>query len=74
MAAAAATMTVTAKNGPGITMTAVVLTGVVEYTYNALKGTLYINCDQGQLNIDVNADTTWTTTVGTGPVQAVTIS
>lgn len=69
----AATMTVTGKNGPGISMTAVSLTGVLSYTYDAVKAVLQVNCNQGLINIDVSADTTWTTTISSGN-QAITIS
>ena len=68
------TATVTAKTGPALTATAMVLTGVTKMNFVTFPtSTLQVVCDQGQPYFDIQADTTLTATISAG-VITLTIS
>lgn len=78
----AVTATVTAKTGPGLTVTAQALTGVTKMNFafgpqsnpNSKQNVLFVSCDQGDLQFDINATTTVTCTITAGGNAAWTIS
>lgn len=72
-AATSATLTVTGKTGAGLTMTAQVFTGVTSYNVNAATHLLSIVQGPVVTQVDINAATTFTTTITAGN-YAVTIS
>lgn len=71
----ASSATVTAKAGPGLTVTAVALTGVTRMDFG-IKGRsiLEVYCDQGRLEYDINSTTTISCTITAGGNAAWTIS
>lgn len=75
--ATSASVTVTGKAGPGITVTAKTFTGVQRYVVDVGKGilTLFYSSDNDgpTQEFDINAATTMTVTISSGN-QTVTIS
>lgn len=77
----AVTATVTAKTGVAQTVTAQALTGVTEMKFafgspsNPIKqNVLFVQCDQGNLQFDINATTTVTCTITAGGNAAWVVS
>lgn len=65
-------LTITAKTGPGGTVTALVLTGITEFTYfTDPKSLLKVTHDKGTSEFDVEASTVWTITLSSGNVTMV---
>lgn len=65
--------TITAKTGPGNTVTSQVLTNVTRMDFQTnnpsagiTKNVLFVQCDQGLLQFDINATTTITCTITAG--------
>jgi len=55
--------TVTSKSGPGLTVTAVVLTNVTNMNFDLDSFVLKIDCDQGHPEFDLYATSTVTYTI-----------
>jgi hypothetical protein len=70
------TATITAKAGPGNTVTALALTGVTEFKFQAgpVRPMLFVTCDQGIREFDINASTTLTCTLTAGGNAAFVVS
>lgn len=65
-------VTITAKTGPGQTVTTLVLTGVTRIEYDTdPKSLLKILHDKGQSEFDIEASTVWTTTLSSGNITVV---
>lgn len=65
-------VTITAKTGPGQTVTSLVLTGVTEMNYQTFpRSLLKVVHDKGQSEFDIQAQTTWTITLSGGNVTVV---
>lgn len=78
----AVTATVTSKTGPGNTVTAQSLTGVSQMNFlfgpqsppGPKTNVLFVECDQGKLQFDINATTTVTCTITAGGNAAWVVS
>ena len=67
-------ITITGKTGPGSTVTALVLTGVTRIEYDTdPRSVIRIYHDKGVTDVDIEAQTTWSTTLSSGNIT-VTIS
>lgn len=58
-------ITLTAKVGPGLTVSAIVLTGVTKFSVDTVQGLLEVTCDQNPYGgiYDISAASTFTVTV-----------
>lgn len=69
------TFTVDGFAGAGVTLTALVLNDILEYSYNSDSRLLKLTDSNGKVtNISVSDQATWTITVASNYVTAVTIA
>lgn len=66
--------TVTAKIGPGNTVTAIVLPNLTQFNLDTVKKVLTTNSDRGIVEFDVNASTVLTCTITAGVNATIVVS